>query len=164
MISRDQGIPLFSKDVIKETLGEALGAEDRSASRKLGAAAIAVMYQQAEIVLTSGLSAMIESPLIPELAENEIEELRSRTGCRILQILLRAEPSVILDRFRSRPREGVFFHEDELRELEAAVATELKPVPVSGETIIIDTTDFRAVDFAQITEHVRCTHLGGQVT
>ena len=98
---------------------------------------------------------MIESPLIPELAENEIEELQSRTGCRILQIFLRAEPAVILERFRSRPREGVFFHEEELRELEAAVATELVPVPVSGETIIIDTTDYRAVDYEQIAEQVR---------
>ena len=98
---------------------------------------------------------MIESPLIPELAEREIEELRSRTECRILQIFLRADPSVILERFRSRPRDGVFFHEEELSELEATVATELRPVPVAGETITIDTTDFRAVDYAAIVENVR---------
>ena len=89
MLSRHLGIPLFSKDAIKEKLGEVLGTEDRSASRRLGAAAIALMYQQAEIVLTSGLPAMIESPLTPKFAEKEIEELRSRTGCRILQIFLR---------------------------------------------------------------------------
>ena len=65
MLSRKLGIPLSSKDAIKEKLGEALGAEDRSASRRLGAAAIMLMYQQAEIVLMSGLPAMIESPLTP---------------------------------------------------------------------------------------------------
>ncbi len=160
MLSRDLGIPLFSKDAIKETLGDILGARDRSSSRRFGAAAITLMYQQAEIVLTSGLPAMIESPLIPELAEREIEELRNRTGCRILQIFLRAEPSVILERFRSRPREGVFFHEEELEELEAAVSAELKPVPVTGETLIVDTTDFCAVDYWQVVEQVRRTYRG----
>ncbi len=158
MLSRDLGIPLFSKDAIKEKLGEALGAEDRAASRRLGAAAIALMYQQAEIVLTSGLPAMIESPLIPELAEREIEELQSRTGCRILQVFLRADPSVILERFRSRPREGVFFHEEELKELEETVATELAPVPVAGKTITVDTKDFRTVDFAHVVGQVRALH------
>ncbi len=158
MLSRDLGIPLFSKDAIKEKLGEALGAGDRNTARRLGAAAIALMYQQAETVLTSGLPAMIESPLTPELAEGEIEELRSRTGCRVLQIFLRSDPSVILDRFRSRPREGVFFHEEELRELEATVSAELKPVSVAGETFIVDTTDFRAVDFAYVVEQVRSFH------
>jgi len=164
ILSRDLRIPMFSKDAIKEKLGESLGAEDRSASRRLGAAAIALMYQQAEILLTSGLPAMVESPLISELAEKEIEELQSRTNCRILQVFLRAEPSVILERFRSRPRKGVFFHHEELRELEATVTTELAPVTVAGKTIFIDTTDFRTVDFARISERVRCAHLDGQVT
>lgn len=163
-LSGELGIPLFSKDAIKQKLGETLGTEDRSTARRLGAAAIALMYQQAEAVLTSGLPAMVESPLISELAEKEIEELQSRTNCRILQIFLRAEPSVILERFRSRPRKGVFFHDEELRELEATVTTELVPVPVAGKTIVIDTTDFRAVDFEHISERVRCAHLDGQVT
>ena len=157
MLSRDLGIPLFTKDAIKEILGEVLGAEDRSASRRFGAAAIALMYHQAETVLTSGLPAIIESPLIPEFAEREIEELRNRTGCRTLQIFLRADPAVILERFRSRPREGVFFHEDELRELAETVTTELKPVPATGETLIVDTTDFRAVDFTTIAEQARAS-------
>ena len=155
MISKDQGIPLFSKDVIKEILGKILGAKDRSASRRLGAAAIALMYQQAETVLTSGLPVMIESPLIPELAEQEVEELPDRTGCRVLQIFLRTDPSVILERFQSRPRESVFFHEEELQELKVTLATELAPVPVTGETIIVDTTNFRTVDYAQIVELVK---------
>lgn len=160
ILSRDLRIPMFSKDAIKQKLGETLGTEDRSTARRLGAAAIALMYQQAEIALTSGLPAMVESPLTPEFAEKEIEELRSRTGCRILQVFLRAEPSVILERFRSRPREGVFFHDEELRELEATVTTELAPVPVAGKTIFIDTTDFRAVDYAEIFEWVRSSFRG----
>ena len=85
----------------------------------------------------------------------EIEELQDRTGCRILQIFLRAEPAVILEQFRSRPREGVFFHEEELGELGATVATELKPVPVAGETLVIDTTDFSTMNSVQITEQVK---------
>ena len=74
MLSRKLRIPLFAKDSIKERLGAVLGAKDRAASGRLGVASIALMYQQAEIVLASGFPAMIESPLLPNLAADEIEE------------------------------------------------------------------------------------------
>ena len=147
-------IPLFAKDSIKEKLGAILEAEDRAASGRLGVASIALMYQQAEIVLASGFPAMIESPLLPNLAADELDTLRSRTGCRLFQIFLRTEPEVILERFRSRARGGVHFHDEALRELEAIVETELEPVPISGQTLIVDTTDFRAVNYTEIIERV----------
>ena len=154
MISKKLRIPLFAKDLIKEKLGEILGTEDRAASGRLGVASIALMYQQAEIVLASGFPVMIESPLLPNLAADEIETLRRRVGCRLFQIFLRAEPEVILERFRSRARGGVHFHDEALQELEAIVATELEPVPISGHTLIVDTTDFRAVNYPEIIERV----------
>ena len=158
LLSEKLRIPLFAKDAIKERLGSVLGAADRSASGRLGAAAITLMYQQAETVLASGFPAMVESPLIPTMAEGEIEALRNRTGCRIFQIFLQAEPDVILERFRHRQRGGVHFHEEALRELEAAVAVDLTPVPISGQTLIVDTTDFDAVNYTEITERVRYAH------
>ena len=105
MLSRETEDTLVRQGLaIKEKLGEILGAEDRAASGRLGVASIALMYQQAEIVLASGFPAMIESPLLPKLAADEIETLRRRVGCRLFQIFLRAEPEVILERFRSRAR------------------------------------------------------------
>ena len=155
MLSRNLRIPLFAKDALKETLGAVLGARNRSASGRLGRAAIALMYQQAETVLASGFPAMIESPLLPDLAAGEIEELRSRTDCRLLQIFLRVEPAVILERFRSRARGSVHFHEEALRELEEVVTAELEPVPISSQTLIVDTTDFHAVNYTEITQQVK---------
>ena len=148
-------IPLFSKDTIKDLLGVVVGAADRTASKRLGIAAIALMYQQAEVVLKSGLPAMIESPLLPEVAAVEIETLQIQTDCRLFQIFLRAEPSVILERFRSRARRGLHFHEESLRELEVAVQTELEPVPIRGRTLVLDTTNFDKVNYAEITEQIR---------
>ena len=104
---------------------------------------------------------MIESPFLPNLAADEIEEIRNRTGCRLFQIFLRAEPDVIIERFRSRERGGVHFHEEALRELEETVATELEPVPISGQTLFVDTTDFSAVNYTEIIEWVIET--GGQL-
>lgn len=154
MLSEELKIPLFAKDSIKEKLGAVLGAKDRAASGRLGVVSIALMYQQAEIVLASGFPAMIESPLLPNLAADEIEEVRNQTGCRLFQIFLRAEPDVILERFRSRARGGVHFHDEALRELEAIVETELEPVPISGHTLIVDTTDFQSVNYPEIIERV----------
>ena len=61
---------------------------------------------------------------------------------------------MILERFRSRARGGVHFHDEALGELEAVVAAELEPVPISGQTLIVDTTDFSAVNYTEIIERV----------
>ena len=155
VISESLRIPLFSKDEIKEQLGEVVGVANRAASKRLGIAAITLMYQQARIVLKAGLPTIIESPLLPDLAAREIETLQIQTGSRILQIFLQAEPFVILRRFRVRARGGLHFHDESMRELEAAVQTELIPVAVRGKTVVVDTTDFNSVNYAEIVEQVR---------
>lgn len=154
-IAEAVGIPLFSKDAFKDTMGRHLGADDRADSRRLGRAAIELMYHAAGAVLSAGSPAMIESPFAPEFAEREVSALQGETGCRILQLFLTATPSVVIERFEARHRDGVHFHEDSLRELEAALHVELQPISIEGETLTIDTTDFERVDYAGLIEFVR---------
>jgi predicted kinase len=66
-LSTELGIPLFTKDAVKELLGEVVGAPDRGAAKALGEASIALIFQHAETVLATGSPAIIECPLIPEL-------------------------------------------------------------------------------------------------
>jgi predicted kinase len=155
MLSTALRIPLFAKDALKETLGAILGAEDRSASQRLGTAAIALMYEGAATVLRAGFPAILESPLVPQLAARDIEAVQARTECRVVQLFLRAEPAIMLERFRVRTRDGVHFHAESLVELEAAAGEELEPVPIRGETLMIDTTNFETVDYGAIADYVR---------
>jgi adenylate kinase family enzyme len=43
-LSRSVGLPLFSKDAVKETLLDELGYEDRAESRRIGAASGEVIW------------------------------------------------------------------------------------------------------------------------
>jgi predicted kinase len=155
-LSTDLGIPLFTKDAVKELLGEVVGAADRDAARTLGEASIALIFQHAEAVLASGAAVIVECPLIPELSERPLRELQERTRCRIMQIFLVAHADVILSRYDARDRNEVHFDDEARKELEVSLRlTQVDPVPVTGETVHIDTTDFDSVDVDALVERVR---------
>ena len=66
-LSRELRWPVVVKDAIKEQLFDRLGAADYKESKRLGAAAIDVMFSVAGELLSSGTSVIIESPLVPSL-------------------------------------------------------------------------------------------------
>ena len=155
-LSTELGVPLFTKDAVKELLGDVVGAADRDAAKTLGEASIALIVQHAEAVLATGSSAMVECPLIPELSVAPVREVQERTGCRVLQVFLTADPEVILERYGERERNEVHFDAEAREELEVSLRTaEVGPVPIDGETITLDTTDFDTVDIEALTERVR---------
>jgi predicted kinase len=155
-LSTELGIPLFTKDAVKELLGEVVGAADRGAAKTLGEASIALIFQNAETVLASGSPAIVECPLIPELSIRPLAEMQERTGCRLLQIFLVADAGVILARYDSRDRNGVHFDHEARQELEVSLRlTQVDPVPIDGETIELDTTEFDSVDVEALIAHVR---------
>jgi len=155
-LSTDLGIPLFTKDAVKELLGDVVGAPDRGAAKTLGEASIALIFQHAETVLATGSPAIIECPLIPELSIEPLAGLQERTNCRMLQIFLVADPDVILKRYDGRERNDVHFDEDARIELESSLRlTQVDPVPIEGETIRLDTTDFDQLDIEGLVARVR---------
>jgi predicted kinase len=54
-------LPLIAKDEIKESLYESLGADDVSASARLGTAAYALIFGLARKMLASGVSLIVEA-------------------------------------------------------------------------------------------------------
>jgi glucokinase len=155
-LAQELDVVLFTKDDVKELLGDLVGAPDRAAARTLGEASIAIMFQHAEAVLATGAPAMIECPLIPDLTVPILDGLRERTGCGFLQLFLIADPDVILDRYRNRDRNDVHFDAEALRELEQSLReNEVPPVPIDGETWTLDTTDFETLDIDALVAGVR---------
>lgn len=60
-LSRDLGLPLVSRDKIKERLYDTLGVGDLEWSGRLGGAAFALLFDSARLMTESGHSVMLEA-------------------------------------------------------------------------------------------------------
>jgi predicted kinase len=131
-LGREFGATVISKDAIKERLHDSLGVEGTDAlawSRRLGAAAFALMFDEAERVLASGGSAAIEAPFDREQSSRIVRSLAERTASAIVQVVLRT--------------------------LAERLEHDRDPLDIDGPTITIDTTDFAAVNVERIAEELR---------
>ena len=162
-LSRELGLPLLSKDSIKERLFDTLGASGVEDSKRLGRAAIEVMFGLAEEWLRTGLSVVVESPLRPDFADARIRRLERECGCTAVQIVLTGAPEVLIDRYRRRPdREGrhaSHYDTQRLAEIEQMASRPFMPLAVSGGTLSIDTTSWPNLDreavLAWVVESIR---------
>ena len=91
-LSRELRWPVVTKDVIKEQLFDRLGATDYQDSKRLGIAAIEVMFMVAGELLAVGTSAIIESPLIPSYDDARVRALERETDCLTVQVVLTGDP------------------------------------------------------------------------
>jgi predicted kinase len=141
------GLPLFAKDDVKEALWEHLGAGDRERFLAYGRASYPLLLGFARATLAAGRSVVVEANFTPEWAAAELEELRSETPFRLVQVLCWAEPETCLARYRGRdvararhPMHLVGGEETE-RSLERRLRDGMwdEPIPLDGELIRLDT-------------------------
>jgi predicted kinase len=140
--------PLLCKDNFKELLFDHFGYSDRAWSRRVSAAAYALLFSQAEQLLSSNLSCVLEGNFRWAEHQARFERLQA-LGATILQVHCCAEPDVLLERFRLRAVSGSRHpgHVDleSMREIENEMRTTTQqPLPLSGlrgnETIRCDTS------------------------
>lgn len=101
-LSKELRYTVLIKDIIKEALFDSLGCDNRKRSRELGAAAMDIIFKQAEYLLDNGLSCIIENTFKPEYHNERIEKLKQKTGCTILQILCKGDGEVLFERYKKR--------------------------------------------------------------
>ena len=125
-LSRELRWPVVTKDVIKEQLFDRLGATDYQDSKRLGIAAIEVMFMVAGELLAVGTSAIIESPLIPSYDDARVRALERETDCLTVQVVLTGDPDVLFERYRTRAERGErhpsHFDHDRLADMERDAA------------------------------------------
>jgi predicted kinase len=129
-------LPLIEKDVIKEALADELGASDLAASKRLGAATMAVMIGLARI----NDGAVLESTWIPAMARVQLGSLRSP----IVEVLCDAPVEVAMARYRGRVGTRHPVHFDDQRLDRGDFAARAEPVDGGWPVLRVDTT--RAVD------------------
>ena len=159
-LAADLGVPFIAKDDIKERLFETLGWSDRTWSRKLGVASIAVLYDTLERILAAGCSCVAESVFRPEYDDERLRELCMRYGARPFQIQCVADGEALWRRWRERVESGarhpghveLTMYEEVRPQL---LRGRLDPLRLNGPLIEVDTTDFAAVDYDTLITAIR---------
>ncbi len=137
------GLPLLTKDALKETLGEELGIEDRIRSHQLGAAVYEVLGLVVKELLQQGVSLIVEA--------NFTERSTLFTGlppAEVVQVYVTAEPATLRARLHERDtRHPVHYDREAADEVAArAAGGEWPPLPLAGRLIEIDTTIWPELD------------------
>ena len=171
-LAADLSLPFFSKDGLKETLFDALGAADRAWSQRLGVASFALLRHITETQLAARQSLAVEANFLAEYDAPFYQSVATRHGARVAQVWLTAEPATIVRRFERRaasaerhPGHVELAHLDEFRA--ALLRTDDAPLPLAGALFTVDTTDsaaFGALDYDALLHALRlaCDGADGQ--
>lgn len=162
LVADRAGLPLIAKDEIKETLFETLGTGDIAWSQRLGRATFALMLWALEAQLKAGRSVIVEANLASEDARPALRALHQRLPLRPLELHCTAAEDLLLARYAARAGSRHPGHLDEQRieDIASAVsAGRYRPLDLSADLIVVDTTSFDDIDTEALTQaaadHVR---------
>jgi predicted kinase len=149
-LAMELGLPLFSKDTIKEALFDGLGTGDLEWSQKLGRAAHLVMYGLAR----ETRSAVLESHFWTGVAETDLLALVRP----LIQVYCRCPVELALERYRQRAS-SPDRHPGHLAEHQTDEVTkswresEARPLALEGRLVEVLTSE--RVDIGAVASRVR---------
>jgi predicted kinase len=151
-LAADFRLPFIYKDGIKEILFDRLGWKDKQWSKLLSLASYDLLYYFVASLLGSGKSLIVEANFKTQVDTNKFLALKSQSEFVPFQILCRAKPEILLERFRSRAgaperHPGHIDHltEGELRE--SLRRGEYQALAIGGQLVELDTTDLAKVNY-----------------
>lgn len=154
-------LPWMGKDMIKETLFDTLGWEDREWSKKLGIASIQLLYGFAEALLHARRSCLIESNFRASLATTELQNLQNRCPFLPVQLLVLAQPEILAARTRQRAIQGLRHP----GHLDSSLVDEYTPLSIptdqmvhlnlTGPRFTLDTSQPDSIDVSRLIEEIR---------
>jgi len=159
-IAQDLRWPFIYKDGIKETLFDTLGWSDREWSKRLGCAAMVLLFHFVTAQLKAGRSLVVEANFDPAFDTARFLDLRQRYPFEPLQIVCETAGEVLRQRYQARAESGrrhpghvdhvlaAEFNFDDLRLKHAAL-------DIGGRVVRVDTTDFGAIDYAELLQSIR---------
>ena len=172
-LSKELRLPMMSKDKIKELLFDTVGFRSREEKVALGMGSMEIMYYFAEQMMRLGSPFLLENNF-EAVSMPGIEELFRRYRYRAVTVLLTGEVQVLYQRFLERQKDPgrhrghvvstCYPERPGGKELEPQLSLEqycggIKARGMEdfslGERILVDTTDFSAVDYAGIAGKLR---------
>lgn len=151
-LSQELELPFIGKDDFKDILFDTLGWKDRQWSMRLGQASFEILFHCLEGQLKVGKSAIVETAFIPQYHNSRFRELRDTYGFKPIQVVCRAGPQILYQRFitRTETNERHPGHVDHLTTYDQFVKMLSERnygiLDIGGPVVNIDTTDFDTVD------------------
>lgn len=160
-LAAEVALPLIARDEIKELLLDLLGAGDVAWSRTIGGVSYELLYQAVERELRACRSFIVESNFSIDSGRARLLALRARYGYQPLEIHCTANKETLISRYvaRASTRQPGHHDVDRVDDVESAVDDGRHvPLRLGGNVIVLDTTDFGAVDLdatlAVVREHL----------
>ena len=160
-LAADVRLPVFSRDGMYETLYDALECQVHGSPPLLGSASFTMLYYVIGTLLAAGQSAIVEGFFgRPELRSAEFLHLQHSYDFAPLQILCRADGTVLLERFLAR-METVERHTGHSdlewieQNKERLLQGQLTPLALGGQVVEIDTTTAENFDYANLLQRVQ---------
>jgi len=152
-------LPLVNKDGIKELLFDTVGTGDYKWSQGLGRASIALLYDFTERLLTAGVPLIAESNFHADSDSARLAELRGRREFVPLQIHCTASADVLEER-NERRRHTPERHPGHVQAPQISLKSHLeagvwRPLHIEGQTVIIQTDNWDAIDYKPMYRAVR---------
>ncbi len=149
------GLPVVSKDGIKERLFDSLGWKDRAWSRRLSAASYELLFYVAELELASGRSLALEANFDAARHTPRFTALQQAYPCRTFQVLCKAQGEILVERFQQRAEAGRRHPGHVDREAFEELRPQLiqgrtEPLQIGAPLLEVNTSDFTEVDFPRI--------------
>ncbi len=157
-------LTLLSKDLIKESLMDSLGASDLATSQRIGSATWELLYRVAGWLLDVGVGSVIEGNFGAR-AREPLTRLTSRS--RAVQISCRCADSLSQERYarRSVAPDRHPGHMDEVRIERGQLATStFGPLDLGIPTLTVDTTDGYRPTLEQIVQFAEGGAMGSNLT
>lgn len=152
-LSEATGVPYFCKDEIKEQLFDSLGWSDKEWSRKLGVAAIKLLFFLIEKELKAGRSVIAEANFKPALDTAQAERIMLLYKSDVLEFHCNAPEEILLNRAKHRVSSGErhpghvdTFLEDRYFDLDQHQAVGV------GTVCEVDTSNFEKVSYQSLAE------------
>jgi predicted kinase len=159
-LAADLGVPMFYKDGFKEALMDRVGWQDRDVVSMMGAGTFEILFRVLESNLIARNDCLLEANFRSESLPRFLD-LRSQYDARLIEVNCRARPEAILDRLMARVEAGERHpgHDDEpTRNLGPdglAAYAEEHCLNLPDGCVIVDTTDFEAVDYSALLAELK---------
>lgn len=154
------GLPLVSKDQIKEPLADVLGWSTPEWSRKLSAATWALLYRQVEALLRANVAHIAEANFTPVYADSRWQSLAERYALSVVQVRCETAFETLFRRYCERIDRGQRHPVHVDQRDDAAFVQSLREGPlgwvaIAGEQIAFDTTMLTADSYAPLVGQLR---------
>lgn len=173
-LSKRLGLPMFSKDEIKELLYDSIGFQSREEKVALGVGALEAMYYAAGQVMSRGGSVILENNF-EETSKPGLQALLQRHRCQPITVLLTGKAEALYSRFLQRDLSperhrghvvNTCYPEVVGERLEYAPVTfeqfvkgfterGMVEFDIGGPRILVDVTDLNQVDYEAIAQELQ---------